>query len=48
MTTKKSSQDTFFVNGEQLIAKVKALIKEGNDRLVAALISECTIKVERK
>jgi len=82
MTTKKSSQDTFSVNGEQLIAKVKALIKEANVKkinisdkegktiiefpvtiglvgaliapvlaavgAIAALVSECTIKVERK
>jgi len=79
MTTKK---DTFEVKGEELIAKVKELINEGNVRqisiidkngktiiilpltlgvvgavlvpvlaavgAIAALVTECTIKVERK
>lgn len=79
MTTKK---DTFEVKGEDLIAKVKELINEGNVRqisiidkngktiiilpltlgvvgavlvpvlaavgAIAALVTECTIKVERK
>ncbi len=82
-TTKKTAKtaETFQVKGEELIGKVKALIKEGNVRkitildkdkntilslpltagvvgvvlapvlaavgAVAALISDCTIKVER-
>jgi hypothetical protein len=79
MTTKK---DTFEVKGEDLIARVKELINEGNVRqisiidkngktivilpltlgvvgavlvpvlaavgAIAALVTECTIKVERK
>lgn len=82
-TTKKSqAAETFQVKGEELLAKVKALIKEGNVRkitildkdkntlislpltagvvgvvlapvlaavgAIAALITDCTIKVERK
>jgi hypothetical protein len=80
VTTKKT--ETFKVNGEELIKKVKQLIKEGNIRTItindkdgktlimfpltigvigavlspvlaavgaiAALVSECTISVERK
>lgn len=85
MTAKKKQtkkEETFKVSGENLIAKVKELIREGNVRKItilnkegaiiavfpltvgvvgaviapplaaigalAALISECTIKVERK
>lgn len=78
---KKTTSETFKVNGEQLLAKVKELIKEGNVRkiiikdkkgkeiaqfpltigvigaviapvlaavgAIAALITECTITVER-
>lgn len=32
MPNKKAKEETFKVNGEELIAKVKALIKEGNIR----------------
>jgi len=80
MTTKKST-DTFEVKGEDLLKKVKQIIKEGNIRQIsiidksgktiivlpltlgvvgavlvpalavvgtlAALLTECTIKVER-
>ena len=80
MTTKK--KDTFEVKGEELLKKVKELIREGNVRQIsildkdgktlvifpltlgvvgavlvpvlavvgtlAALLTECTIKVERK
>lgn len=82
MTENKKNKDTFEVRGEDLIAKVKELINEGNIRkisiidksgktivelpltlgvvgavlapalaavgAVAALVTECTIKVERK
>lgn len=84
MTDKKSTkkQESFEVNGETLISKVKELIREGNVRkitildkkgrtiavfpltvgvvgavlamplaaigAIAALITECTIKVERE
>jgi hypothetical protein len=78
----KKKKDTFQVKGEDLIAKVKELINEGNVReisildkkgktlvvlpltlgvvgavlapvlaavgAIAALVTECTIKVERK
>ena len=81
MITKKK-KDTFEVNGEDLLKKVKELINEGNIRqisivtkegktlivlpltigvvgavivpalaavgAIAALVTECTIKVERK
>jgi hypothetical protein len=79
---KKTTEEKFEVKGEELLAKVKALIKEGNIRritisdkkgkelvtfpltigvigaviapvlaaigTIAALISECTLTVERK
>lgn len=79
---KKTREETFHINGEELIRKVKELIKEGNVRritikdksgktfielpltigligavfapalaavgAVAALVSECTITVERE
>lgn len=78
----QKSQDTFRVNGEELLSKVKEIIKEGNVRriiikdkdgkvlvefpltigvvgtlfapvlaavgAIAALVTECTITVERK
>lgn len=81
MTEKKTTQEEFKVNGEELIAKVKELIKQGNIRrmiikdkdgktlieipltigvvgivlapvlaavgAIAALVTECTILVER-
>jgi hypothetical protein len=81
-TKTKQSAETFQVKGEELLTKVKALIKEGNVRKItiqdkegntlislpltagvvgvvlapvlaavgalAALITDCTIKVERK
>lgn len=81
-TTKKNYSETFNVNGEELLKKVKQLIHEGNVRrisivdkngktviiipltigvvgavlapplaaigAVAALLTECTIKVERQ
>lgn len=82
MPQKKTKQETFHVTGENLLAKVKELIKEGNIRriiikdkngkvivefpltigvvgavlapvlaaigAVAALVSECSITVERE
>jgi len=33
-TTKKKTEETFKVDGEQLLAKVKVLIKEGNVRRI--------------
>lgn len=82
MATKKTKEETFHVNGENLLAKVKELIKEGNVRrisikdkkgkvlvefpltigvvgaviapvlaaigAIAALVSECSITVERE
>ena len=82
MTTKTKKKDTFEVKGEELLKKVKELIREGNVRQIsildkdgkvlvifpltlgvvgavlvpvlavvgtlAALLTECTIKVERK
>lgn len=82
MPTAKKKQETFRVQGEDLVKKVKELIKEGNVRritikdkngkslvefpltigvvgaviapvlaaigAIAALISECTISVERE
>lgn len=82
MPVKKSKEETFKINGEDLLKKVKELIHEGNIRkitikdkkgttlielpltigvvgavvapvlaavgAVAALVSECTITVERK
>ena len=86
IVTKKSSsakkEETFVINGEKLIGKVKELVKEGNVRkitildkkgkeiiiipltigvvgallapplaaigAIAALVTECTIKVERR
>jgi len=81
MKTKKQNKDTFQLKGEDVIKKVKELIKEGNIRqisilnkegkiivvlpltvgvvgaalipvlaaigAIAALVSDCTIKVER-
>jgi hypothetical protein len=80
--TKTTTRDTFEVKGEELLSKVKELIKEGNIRrilildkngksfvefpltfgvvgavispvlaaigAIAALVTECTIKVERR
>ncbi|MBI4127869.1 MAG: DUF4342 domain-containing protein [Parcubacteria group bacterium] len=80
--SRKKKQETFTIKGEELLAKVKALIKEGNVRRIsiktkqgkviaefpltigvvgvvlapifaavgalAALITECTITVERE
>jgi len=82
MTKSKSKEETFSVKGEELLKKVKGLIKEGNIRkiiikdktgksliefplsigvvgavlapvlaavgAIAALVTECTITVERK
>jgi hypothetical protein len=82
MTKNKKDGDTYRVKGEELLTKVKELIKEGNIRriiildkngnsfvefpltfgvvgavispilaavgAIAALVAECTIKVERK
>jgi hypothetical protein len=81
MKTKKQNKDTFQLKGEEVIKKVKELIKEGNVRqisilnkegktivvlpltvgvvgaalipvlaaigAIAALVNDCTIKVER-
>lgn len=82
MTTKTKKKDTFEVKGDELLKKVKEIIREGNVRQIsildksgktlvilpltlgvvgavlvpvlavvgtlAALLTECTIKVERK
>lgn len=82
MAAKKTKEETFHVTGENLLAKVKELIKEGNVRrisikdkkgkvlvefpltigvvgavlapvlaaigAIAALVSECSITVERE